>query len=148
MGELAIGVVVCFGFFIVAVLAAVVLGIRDYSERQAYQASRPLEDRIRDFEESAVVMIKNFERVMATVDTHKRNIEWIPPAIDLYRRMQQIAASPKSTTDEARLLADDACQFDQVHRVRGISLGAESTQLADLIARRNQPPGPSLINHA
>jgi hypothetical protein len=138
MEQLAAGGATCLFALVIAVLAMVILGVRDARRNRAYQESRPLEDRIRDFEESAAMWIKNLNRAAASPDV--RNADWIPPAIELFRRMEQIAASPSSTPEEARTFAEDALRFDREWRVQGVFIGDSAQRLAGLLERRAQSP--------
>jgi hypothetical protein len=138
--DIAFGAAACFGTFVVAVLAMIVLGIRDYHYNRAYQESRPLEDRIRDFKEGAAKMVESFERVAAREPPPGMNTDWIRPTIQLYQRMEQIAGSPSSTSDDAIALARDARQFEREHRLKHQFVGLEAERLAALLERRKKSP--------
>jgi hypothetical protein len=137
MGDILFGVFVCFGFFVAAVLAMVVLGIRDFTERRALEESRSLDERIRSIKESAAFMVQQFERV-AERNKSQGNIEWIPVVIKYHRQLEALAASEATTSDEAAALAEDAARYEREHRLKGINVSEQAGKLATLIQRRNQ----------
>jgi hypothetical protein len=144
MGQLAAGGAACLVTLIVAVLAMIVLGIRDASRNRAFQESRPLEDRIRDFRDGAAMWVKNLERIAAKPPRPGRNLDWIPPAIDLFKRMEQIAESSSSTAEESMALASDARQYESEHRVKGLFISGDAERLAALLERRGHPPNSGI----
>jgi hypothetical protein len=137
MGGILIGLLVCCGIFVAAVLAMVVLGIRDATEQRAREESRPVEDRIRSIKDDAAFMVQQFERAIER-NRSQGNIEWIPVVIAYCRQLDALAASEATTPDEAAALAEDAARYEREHRLKGINVSGQAGKLATLIQRRNQ----------
>jgi hypothetical protein len=140
MEQIAADGAACLITLAIALLVMIVLGIRDYRRNVAYEETRPLEDRIQDFEKDAATMIAGLERVAAQPPPPGRDFTWVPPAIDLYRRMEQIANSPTSTPEEALALAKDAREYEREYRVKGVLISGPAENLAALLKRRSRPP--------
>ena len=128
----------CLFMFVAGVVAIVVLGRRDSNENRASQERRPLEDRIRDFKESAEFNMRELARLNERADSANR--PWVQVVINFYRRLGELAVRPEATAAEAMALSEEASQYEREQKLKGIFISAEARMLAALLQRRSQPP--------
>lgn len=127
----------CIITFSLVVVAVLLLGLRDFYENQAREEGRPLEDRIRDFKDGAVAMIKGLEQHAARPDLLRGNRVFLPPIIDYYRRLEELAATPTATPEEALALAEDGLRYAREHGLKHVFVMDEPRRLASLLRKRN-----------
>jgi hypothetical protein len=126
-------------------LAVFLLALRDRMRRPKQDHARPLrprpvEERIEEIRTSAASAIAELPGFR---DQHARNypgkeeaVSWIEPVIELYRRLEALAASRGATPQEARQLAEEARRFIRRRRLKGIFVDLEAKRLAQLLEER------------
>ena len=130
-----------FFFLVVAVVAAVLLGVRDTVQARLWKEQLSVEDRIREIKDSAAFMIREFERVQAKfaeeIPSGGKRTAWVPVAIQYFSQLENLASLPTSTPKEALALAEDASQWERENRPKGIMISAWARDLAMLIQKRD-----------
>lgn len=129
-------IVACVLALALAFVAVLLLGLRDFYKNRAREEARPLEDRIRDFKEGAAAMIQGFERHAARPNL-RGNRAFLPPIIDYYRRLEELATRETATSEEAMALADEALKYARENKLKAVIVMDEPRRLASLLQRRN-----------
>jgi hypothetical protein len=117
-------------------MAIALLGLRDYYENRAREEARPPEDCIRDFKDGAAAMIQSLERHAARPDLRGNRV-FLPPIIEYYRRLEELAVRPTTTPEEALALAEDGLQYARANGLKGVFVMDEPRRLASLLRKRN-----------
>jgi len=132
-------VLLIFGTILaVAIFAMVLLAARDAHQRRIREESRPIAERVADIRNDATFMVEEFQRVLQRHKTERpQQVDWIPGALDLYRRLESLASSPNSSADECLALADEASKYVREKRLKGIIVSSQARRLAVLLSKEN-----------
>lgn len=102
------------------------------------EQQRPLEDRITDIRKDASFMIGQLQGILDRFkDEQPRRLDWIPPTIEYYRRLDELASRSDATSEEVARFADEATTFVRKRRLKGICVGLLARRLAEIAHRRN-----------
>lgn len=122
----------------ISVLAAVLLGMRDARRGRRQRERRPVADRVASIRNDALFQIEQLQRVLEHQAVERPEaVHWIPPVLEYYRRLANLASDAETSAEDAIRLAEEASGYVRKHRLKGISIAEEARQLAELLAARN-----------
>ena len=131
----------CGLFLVLALVAAVLLGIRDYW-RGPPKDDRSLAQKIADIRTGAASMA---DQLTSRYDQHLRSDparppEWVPAIVEFFRRLEAFAADPAPDVSEILKLADEASTYVRNRQLKGLDVGAQAERLARLVESEDSPP--------
>jgi hypothetical protein len=119
-------------------LAVVFLAWRDRRRRRELEARIPVVERIAAIRAGAAFMAAELQRILdRNPDAPPARTEWIPPVREYYVRLQQLAACPLPSEEDALRLAEEAGQYVRQRRLKGIWVAQEARKLAALARRQD-----------
>jgi hypothetical protein len=126
----------------VAAAAVAVLVYRDALRRRMVEAGRTDAERIDAIRDNARFMIQQFQGLLDRAGAEEpTSFAQIPPLLEYYRRLEALAAATCPSVQECLGLAREASNYMRHHRLKGIFVHREASQLAAIVGRRNATEG-------
>lgn len=100
------------------------------------ESRRPRADRIASIRRDAAFMIRSLQEVLDRpyAREHPESTAWISAVLDLYRRLEALAASSDPAPEECRKLAEEASAYVRQHRLKAVGIDMLAEGLAAIVA--------------
>jgi hypothetical protein len=127
MVDTLLGIAIFLGIGIVAIA---LLAWSDMRRHRRLEQRTPIPIRIGRIRDGATFMVRQFQRAMERGPAER--IFWVGPVLDYYRRLETLATEPRPSVQQARRLAEEAGQYEQQTRLKGVNVAQQARKLADL----------------
>jgi len=119
-------------------LAFVLLIFRDVERRKRGIKHKTVDEQIIEIAINASSSQHEFQEILdKREDLPTEAVLTLKALIDYYRRLEMLASTPNSSLEEMHSLAQEAKQYIQQKKLKGIFIDEEIERLAKLIQRRN-----------
>jgi hypothetical protein len=104
-------------------------------QRRIQESRRPRAERLADIRKDAAFMVRSLQELLDRTYAieHPESRAWMPAVIDLYRRLEALAASPSPSHDNCLKLAAEASSHVKQQRLKGVCVGILAHRLAAIV---------------